>query len=443
MLNEKLKKLLIEKFQDNIWQIGGSVRDELLNRAPKDYDFVITFCSIGEIRENLASIGKLMEVGASFPVFKLNFDGNIYDFTVPRRERSTGLGHTDFQIEINDVKLEEDLMRRDFTINAIAKNLKTEELIYTSTAKDDLKNRKIEVIFDQSFIEDPLRMLRAIRFTSQLGFRLSPKTVQMIKKNKALILTISEERIQEELNKILLGNYVQIAFAWFKETGLMDYILPFINQLIGIEQPKIYHCFDVYSHTMLAVMYAKKDLIVKLAALFHDVGKYYTQSFDKDEIHFYQHERVSEQLARICLTKLKYSNDIINTVCILIRRHMFPEDLSDKATRRLIFKIGEENIENLLELRQADYMSTGKYSLYEIDEMINDLQNKFEENRKITIKKQRDLAIDGNYIMEKLNIKPGKLVGDILDKLTDIVIENPEKNNVEELTIIIQEIYNA
>jgi tRNA nucleotidyltransferase/poly(A) polymerase len=437
MLNKKLKDLLIEKFQDNIWQVGGSVRDELLNRAPKDYDFIITFFPIKDIKENLKSIGKLMEVGVSFPVFKLNFEGAIYDFTVPRRERNTGLCHNDFLVEINDVKLEEDLMRRDFTINAIAKNLKTEELIYCSTAKYDLSKRSIEIIFDQSFVEDPLRMLRAIRFTSQIGFRLSTKTVYAIKKNKTLILTISEERIQEELNKILLGNYIQVAFAWLKETGLMEYVLPFVSQLKGVRQPTKYHCFDAYSHTMLAVMYAKKSLIIKLAALFHDVGKYYTQSFDKDEIHFYQHERFSEQLAKICLTKLKYSNDVIDTVCLLIRRHMFPEDLSDRAARKLIFKIGSENIENLLELRRADYMSTGKYSLEKIDKIIEDLTVKFEENMKITIKKQRDLAINGNYIMEKLNIKPGKRVGDILDKLTEIVLEHPEKNNINDLTLII------
>lgn len=435
--------------------VGGAVRDNFLRLPIKDFDYVVTNIKIDDLVEVLTRFGAKVDlVGKSFGVLKVAYRGQTLDIALPRTEYSTGAGHKDFAVEYSsDIPIEDDLKRRDFTINSVAFNVMTQKYIDVCSGIDDIKKGKIRVTYADSFKDDPLRMLRAIQFASRLNFRIDSSTLQQIKDNKRLIQTVPAERIQEELNKLLLKSITpSIGIELMRETGLLFYVMPELELGYKVEQEKKYHSFDVYWHNLYACDYAPADIVLKLAALLHDIGKPESLRFisctkcsrtphggvdlnDGDRRTFHSHELISGNMAHEILTRLKYSNEIVGKVVHLIKQHMFDDNLvhaKASAIRRLIKRIGKENIEDMFKLRECDRF--GKHRFYKEGRDFTTLKSRVNEeiNAKHPFGTQ-DLAINGTDIMQIAGLKQGKEIGDILQYLLEIVLEEPEHNNFDDL----------
>ena len=434
-----IKDVLKKTFKGDVYQVGGSVRDELLGLPSKDLDFVIVNKTYDAIKQELDKFGKIDIVGKSFGVMKFTVDGTVYDIAIPRKETSTGEGHKQFAVKTG-VSLQEDLGRRDFTINSLAKNLTTNEVVDLFNGKEDIKNKQIRMVFKNTFKEDPLRMLRAIRFASRLDFSIEPATLKEIQDNAKLIKTISPERIQTELNGILVSNHPDKGLMLLDETGILKEILPEVETLKGEAQNHNYHKFDVFTHTINVIKNTPNKLEIRLAALLHDIGKKDTKTVGEDgTVHHYKHEEISDKKAKQILERLKYPNDTQDKVTLLVREHMLPSQLNERGIRRLLTRVGVNNIFDLLALKEAD-MRGGKLNeaeLLQIYTLRKDVENQINAQNALSVK---DLKVTGKDVMEHLNIPSGKKVGDTLNSLFDTVLDDPNLNNKEDLLRLLDQI---
>jgi tRNA nucleotidyltransferase (CCA-adding enzyme) len=438
-LSEEIIKAILAK--GKIYEVGGAVRDKYISPIlpDKDKDYLVTGIPLDELCFLLKEFGKVDLVGKSFGVIKFlpfkRFEGEtVFDIALPRKEYSTGPGHKDFKVNYDHkLKVEDDLNRRDFTINAMAEDLSTGKLVDPLNGKNDIKKGLIRITNPDSFKDDPLRMLRAIQFAARFEFQLEGVTLASLKQNAELISTISPERIQEELNKLLLkAKYPSSGFRLMQSTGLLEKILPELAASVGVDQPGGYHAHDVFEHSILTADSAPRELVIRLAALLHDVSKPETRELTKEGgATFYGHEKKGSRVARRVLQRLRYSNQIIDQVSLLVDKHMFTTGVTDKGVRRLIRRMGQELIFPLLDLRRADVVAQGKGgNTQDVDEL--------EERIKLEIEKKppfglRDLAINGNDIMSTFKIEPSPLVGQILNYLLELVLDNPETNEKEKL----------
>jgi putative nucleotidyltransferase with HDIG domain len=437
-LNPKIIKEILT--QGKIYEVGGAVRDKYISPIlpDKDKDYLVTGIPLEELCSFLCRFGKVDLVGKSFGVIKFSpsrkFNGEqIFDVAIPRKEISTGVGHKDFKVEYDhNLKVEDDLNRRDFTINAMAEDLSTGKLVDPLDGRKDIKKRLIRITHPGSFKEDPLRMLRAIQFSARFEFELEENTFKSLKENVELIATISAERIQEELNKLLLkAKYPSSGFRLMQKVGLLEKILPELSSCVGVEQPGGYHTYDVFEHSILTVDNAPRDLVIRLAALFHDISKPETRVLVQDGATFYGHEKRGSKLTQRILSRLRYSNQIIDQVSLLVDKHMFTTGVTDKGVRRLIRKMGEELIFPLLELRRADVVAQGKGGhTQDVDELEEKIKLELERKPPFGLK---DLAVNGNDLMESFNLPPSPLVGQILNHLLEMVLDEPELNHKENL----------
>ncbi len=426
--------------QGKIYEVGGAVRDKYISPilSDKDKDYLVTGIPLEELCSLLCRFGKVDLVGKSFGVIKFSpshrFSGEqIFDIAIPRKEVSTGLGHKDFKVEYDhNLSVEDDLNRRDFTINAMAEDLSSGRLVDPLGGRKDIKNRLIRITNPDSFKEDPLRMLRAIQFSARFEFDLEENTLESLKENVELITNVSAERIQEELNKLLLkAKYPSSGFRLMQKVGLLEKILPELSLSVGVEQPGGYHAYDVFEHSIITMDNAPRDLVLRLAALFHDISKPEVRVLTEDGATFYGHEKKGSKLVQKVLSRLRYSNQIIDQVSLLVDKHMFTTGVTDKGVRRLIRKMGEEMIFPLLDLRRADVVAQGMGGgTQDVDEL--------EERIKLEIEKKppfglKDLAVNGNDIMGTFNITPSPLIGQILNYLLEMVLDEPELNSKERL----------
>jgi len=385
--------------------------------------------------------GKVDLVGRSFGVIKFSpwkrpsFEEEVktFDLALPRKEFSIGLGHKDFKVEFDhQLSVEDDLARRDFTMNALAFDLSTKKLVDPLGGKKDIRKGLIRITYPNSFVDDPLRMLRGVQFAARFEFELEKKTFQKICENAELIKTVSPERIQLELSKLLTrAKKPSIGFRLMHKTGILKHILPELEACVGVTQPGGYHRYDVFEHSLTTTDSSPMELELRLAALFHDISKPQCRSLVPEGATFYGHEKKGALVSQRILTRLRYSNEVISRVKLLVDKHMFTTAVTDKGLRRLINRVGKENIFDLLELRRADIIAQGKGGeTFDIDE--------FEERIKLEIKKKppfglKDLQIDGNEIMKEFDLEPGPLVGKILNHLLDLVLDYPELNRKERL----------
>jgi tRNA nucleotidyltransferase (CCA-adding enzyme) len=437
-LNQKIIKEILT--QGKIYEVGGAVRDKYISPIlpDKDKDYLVTGIPLEELCSLLCRFGKVDLVGKSFGVIKFSpsekFNGGqIFDIAIPRKEMSTGVGHKDFKVEYDhNLKVADDLKRRDFTINAMAEDLSTGKLVDPLDGRKDIKRRLLRMTHPGSFKEDPLRMLRAIQFSARFEFELEEETLLSLKENVDLITTIPAERIQEELNKLLLkAKYPSSGFRLMQNVGLLEKILPELSHSAGVEQPGGYHAYDVFEHSILTVDNAPRNLVLRLAALFHDISKPETRVLVQDGATFYGHEKRGSKLTQRILSRLRYSNQIIEEVSLLVDKHMFTTGVTDKGVRRLIRKMGEELIFPLLELRRADVVAQGKGGhTQDVDELEERIKLELEKKPPFGLK---DLAVNGNDIMESLNLPPSPLVGKILNHLLEMVLDEPEVNQKENL----------
>jgi tRNA nucleotidyltransferase/poly(A) polymerase len=340
--------------------------------------------------------------------------------------------------------LEEDLSRRDFTINAIAYDGKT--FIDPYHGREDLKNKIIRAVGEpkKRIEEDSLRMMRAVRIASELGFMIEPATLAAIKTNAHLITDISAERVHDEILRILASPYAADGILLLKQTGLLKIIIPELDGAfdIGQKSPARHHIYDVGTHSVMAMKHCpSKDPVVRLATLLHDIGKVPTYKVDeKGIITFYNHEMVSTKLAKHILSRLRFSNKDTEKILTLIRWHQFTVDerQTDSALRRFIRHVGKENLADMLALRTGDRLGGGAA---ETSWRMELFKKRLDEVQKqpFTV---ADLKIDGYDVMKILNVKPGPVIGKTLNDLFAEVEAGTIKNNRETLLDHLKHIIN-
>ncbi len=425
-------KDIIDEFKKNsfeIYIVGGAIRNLLLNKEVKNWDMA-TSAAPEDILKILPNSFVNNQYGTvSYPL-KIKRQIIILEITPFRKEGQ----YQDFRHpeKIEWVKtIEEDLARRDFTINAIAYDGKN--LIDPFGGQNDLKNKIIKAVGDPNkrFQEDALRLIRAIRFSSQLGFLIEEKTFQSIKKNAYLIQRISWERIRDEFLKILSSDHSAEGIIFLRSTGLLRHLLPELDICFSIPQksPKRHHIYDVGTHSVLSLkLCPSKDTITRFATLIHDVGKALT--FKKDEktglITFYNHEVVGEKLAKKIAERFRLSNKEKVKLITLVRNHQFSvsEIQTDKAIRRFIKKVGKDYLQDIIDLRVGDRLGSGAKATSWRFEL-------FKKRLKEVQKKPfsiSDLKINGHDVMAILNLKPGPKVGQVLKKIFEQVVENKLPN---------------
>jgi len=424
---------LMKKFQENKFQIyvvGGAVRDALLNKEVDNWDFT-TNATPKQIQKLFSdSFYNNIYGTVSIPKDKI-----IFEITPFRTEFDYSDSRHPEKIEWAKT-VEEDLSRRDFTINAIAFDGKN--IIDPYEGQKDLSNKLIRAVGDSDtrFKEDALRLLRAIRFTSQLGFLIEDKTRDSIQKNASLIIKISAERIRDEFLKILGGDHPSEGILFLKSTGLLSYILPEVDVCFTIPQksPKRHHIYDVGTHLVMALKYCpSKDPITRFATLIHDIGK--AKTFYKDGktdlITFYNHEVVGKKQTEIIADRFKLSNKQKDKLVTLVAEHQFTvsETQTDKAVRRFIRCVTKEYLRDMLDLRTADRIGSGTTPTSWRTELF---KKRLEEVQKQPFQ-IKDLKIDGDDVMKILKIKPGKKDGEILKNLFDQVVDGKIKNEKHSL----------
>jgi len=412
--------------------VGGCIRDYLLNKTPKDWDLTTN-----------ATPEEIIKVFKDFKTVYENDFGTVAVFVENKiLEITTYRTEDDYSDKRHPQKigwtksLEEDLKRRDFTINAIAMDV-SYRTIDLFNGKEDLDAKIIRTVgrADERFNEDALRMLRAVRFASTLDFKIEKNVLLSISKNKALLLKISEERIRDEFIKIINSDNAKKGILLLKETGLMHYIIPELEEGYNCKQNK-HHIYDVFEHNLEALSFAVKknyDFYIRMAALLHDVSKPETKKGEGENATFYNHEIVGAKTTKKILTRLKFTKKDIDKIVNLVRYHLFyynVAEVTESSIRRLIKNVGMENMEDLIKLRMCDRIGSGcpkaePYKLRHLKYLIEKVSKD-----PISVKM---LQINGEDIIDLLKIKPSKRIGLVLEILLAEVLENPEKNNKQYL----------
>lgn len=404
---------------------GGAVRDMVMGRTPHDYD-ISTSATPYEIKKIFSHT---IDTGIKHGTVTVIINKTGFEITTFRREgRYSDSRHPE---SIQFVKnLREDAQRRDFTINAMSYSEES-GLIDFFCGKRDINQGIIRCVgnADQRFKEDALRMIRAFRFAAAFGFTMESSTALAIQKYGVLIKRISSERILMELNKILLCDNPDI-FSYMHELGMLKHILPQLDKCFGEPQRNKYHIYDVGTHIMHTVKNTRKDLVLRWAALLHDVGKPYTSSTDSNNvIHFYGHHRESRRIANDILHKLRMDSASIHDILLLIENHDVRIEPSPSAVKRIMARTGPELFSKLLELQIADNKSKNPLHFPEKKRRIDSVREIF-DNILVSHEPYRisDLVINGRDLI-KLGYKPGRNIGDTLKQLTDEIIINPSLNN--------------
>ncbi len=433
-----------------VYFVGGCVRNLLMDLPVKDWDLTTNATpeKIQEVFPDSFYDNSFGTVGVKI-VEKIQYsEKGIVEITTFRTEKGTSDHRHPDEVEWGKT-LEEDLARRDFTVNALAfelvdNNIKIIDLV---NGREDLKNKIIRTVGnpDERFKEDALRLMRAVRFCAQLNFLIEKNTLNAIKKDYNLISHVSFERIRDELLKILETDNAYKGICLLDEIGILDFIFPELSRGKGISQmrPGRHHTTDVFTHNILSLKECPtKDPVVKLAALLHDVGKPDVASKDNDGyIIFYNHEVVGAKISKDISERLRLSNKQKEKIYTLIRWHMFTvdENITDSAVRRFIRRVGLDNVKDMIDLRIGDRLGGGtqtaeSWRLKKFKERLEEQLNPpFSTN---------DLAIDGNDVMKELNIPPGKRVGEILSVLFKEVDEDLSKNTRKYLLERLQNINN-
>ncbi|MBC8591512.1 CCA tRNA nucleotidyltransferase [Wansuia hejianensis] len=420
--------------------VGGSVRDLILGKEPSDYD--ITTNAKPEDIVEVFKEHKTILTGIEFGTVVLVKEENSLEITTYRIEDKYIDGRKPKKVLFAN-KIEEDLSRRDFTINAMAYN-KDIGLIDPFGGKEDLENKIIKTVGNpiDRFEEDHLRILRAVRFVTQLGFHMEENTYDACKKISKSIEKISMERIRQELFKILLSDRPSYGIRLIRDLNILEIIIPELMFTIGFNQNNPHHDKDVFNHILCVLDNTPPILEVRLAALFHDIGKPHTMTIDEKGIgHFYGHDRVGADMAGKILKRLKCSNELTKTVTTLIREHMTHHaKLGEKGLKRLIYRVGENRIFYLMDLQKSDRICSSPGVnidfLYEREEKIKDILNKKEPYEK------KQLDIDGNDIIN-LGYEEGKIIGEILDSLMEKVLDAPGLNKKDKLIELIKKEISA
>ena len=433
-------KLIITKLQKNSFEayvVGGCVRDILRGIAPRDWD-VATSAKPEEIQKVFPkSFYENKFLTVTVQTGSKDLATKEVEITTYRSEsKYTDKRHPD---EVKFAKnIQEDLARRDFTINAVAlevSGLKTLKVIDPFGGEHDLKDKIIRAVgvAQDRFSEDALRMMRAVRFATTLDFTIEGKTALAIKKNASLLKAISKERIRDELVKIIMADKAAQGIEMLRELGLLKHIMPELEEGYQVTQNK-HHVYECYEHALFSLKYAAQkgfNIYVRMAALLHDIGKPKSKRGEGPNATFYNHEMIGARMAAQLLTRLRFSQKDAEKITKLVRFHLFyynVDEVTESSVRRLIRQVGQENTEELLQVRMCDRIGSGvpkaepyklRHLKYVIDKVSQD---------PISVKM---LKVTGNDVMKELDIQPGPKVGQILDILLSYVLEDPKNNQKE------------
>ena len=425
------------EFEGKLYMAGGYVRDTLLGRDSKDVDLLIDGDAHSGLRaaEYIAKKLGVYKADSNPVVFPTYYTAKLtvptlsgkidVEFVAPRKEKYQPGSR---KPEVTAGELLDDVMRRDFTVNSLLQNLHTGKILDLSgRGISDLKAGVLKPTGnpDVIFGEDPLRILRAVRFAIKYNFKLPISVIKYIKKHAGSLNNISKERINDELSKILVLNKPSKAFELFRITGILKVIMPELDQLVKLKQ-NAYHKKDAFGHTLDVLDASSPDLIRRLAALFHDIGKAATRTEKNGKIQFIGHAQVGAEIARNIMNRLKYPNDMISRVVDIVKYHMDlksagadASNLKDSTLRKFIFRVGH-NLEDLLDVMHADNISHSEAA--SMPEQINAIRKKIQQMDVNDILRTQSI-LNGNEIRE-LGAN-GPLIGQIKDRILTKVLENP------------------
>lgn len=452
---ERFLKVLLQNtiFKNKTFAVGGYVRDEYMGLEAKDLDIVVemkdgakklTQYIYDEVNDS-EKISTPRQMGANYPIWQITFKDSIFYKNEMYNTRGAIIEFADTMKESfpNEESrqrvteygtLEQDIERRDFLTNMLLKDLTTSEIIdLTGSSKHDIQKGILrghpKVSLDTIFANDPLRMIRLIRFQAKYDWQIPLSVLKTVKRNAKRIEIVSSERIMGELQKLMAIGKLYKAIKLMKIVGLLKYVIPEVEVMKDVIQDKKHHGEgDVLKHTLLVLKNAPKTVEGQLAALLHDVGKAKTQQILEDKIQFLGHEEVGAEMAEAILYRLKFDKVTIDKVVKLVREHMRPHSLENagqKAFRKLIRDMGDELTDALLDLAEADSLGS-----YPVENVIPNLREEIDRIRKAPVKMEKKPVLNGQEIMDLLHVKSGPKIGEISKFLLDLQDEYAERNEI-------------
>lgn len=430
-LPEKVKRIIdtLQEHGYEAYAVGGCVRDSILGRVPDDWDITTSATPL----ETKALFARTFDTGIEHGTVTVLLDKDAFEVTTYRVDGKYEDSRHPSEVTFTR-NLREDLLRRDFTINAMAYNDK-EGLVDIFGGMDDIQTGTIRCVGNASerFGEDALRILRAVRFAAQLGFSIDEDTKKGIVELAPTLENISAERIQVELNKMLVSSNPGMIRAAY-QLGITKVILPEFDALMETTQETPHHMYTVGEHTLKALEYVEPDKILRLTMLFHDIAKPIMKTVDENgRAHFKMHDVRGAEMTKQILKRLKFDNDTMNKVVKLVLYHDYRMPAEPRNVRRAMNKIGEDLFSYYLKVRKADTLAQSEYKreekLTNISQVTRCYQEILEKRECVSLKA---LAITGTDLIEN-GMKPGKELGEVLDRLLEIVLEHPEYNTKEKL----------
>lgn len=438
ILPEKVN-MIIHTLQEHgfeAYAVGGCVRDSILGRNPDDWDITTSATPL----ETKALFARTFDTGIEHGTITVLMDKDAFEVTTYRLDGKYEDNRHPSEVTFTR-SLREDLLRRDFTINAMAYN-DTEGLVDIFGGLDDLREKTIRCVGDarERFGEDALRILRAVRFAAQLGFKIEEETRNGITELAPTLANISAERIQVELIKMLVSPNPGMLKTAYK-LGITKVILPEFDAMMVTNQENPHHKYSVGEHTIKAVEAIRADKTLRLAMLFHDIGKPIMKKMDEKGVaHFKMHDIKGAEMTKQILRRLKFDNDTMNKVVKLVQYHDYRMPAEPRTVRRAMNKIGEDIFPYYLEVRMADILAQSEYMQKEKIQNIRDVRERYEEilERKECVS-LKTLAVSGSDLIAS-GMKPGKEIGEVLNKLLEHVIEHPEANEKQTLLKLKEEL---
>ncbi|MCX5725675.1 MAG: CCA tRNA nucleotidyltransferase [Candidatus Saganbacteria bacterium] len=412
--------------------VGGGIRDLLMGLSPLEFDLT-TDATPDKVT---ALFARVIPTGIDFGTVTVHLPDGDFEVTTFRSDERYTDGRRPDKVTYTK-SIEEDLSRRDFTINAIAYDPLTKELIDKFGGRSDIKKKLIRTVGNpaERFNEDGLRPFRACRFAAKLEFDIEEKTFGAIPGALDRAKMVSPERIREEIMKMLLAKKPSIGIDLMRRSGLLKIMIPELEEGFGVEQPKAFHKWDVYYHSLYSCDAAPLGKpVVRLAALLHDIAK----PRCKVEFTFYNHDTTGEKMAEEIMKRLRFSNADIDKVKNLVRNHMFnyTGEWSDAAVRRFMRRVGPENLDDLFTLRAADIKAMEKeIEVGDMTELKQRIAKVIEDENALDVK---GLKVNGKDVMDILHIGPGPKVGEVLNNLLEKVLDDPKLNERENLLGLIK-----
>jgi tRNA nucleotidyltransferase (CCA-adding enzyme) len=427
------------------WLVGGAVRDSILGREPHDWDV-----ATNARPEQVAKLFHSVETGLKHGTLTVLVDGDSYEVTTFRGEGVYSDGRRPDEIQFLD-RIDQDLARRDFTMNAIAYDPIGNAFCDPFNGQSDIKGRTIRAVGNpvERFSEDGLRSLRALRFMVTLGFEVDSETYAAIPRTLDTYLKVSAERVRDEWFKIMTAHLPSDAFRAMAYTGMLNITVPEMIPMINCTQNR-YHGFDVWEHS-LATLDAcpEEDLVLRWGALFHDIGKPKSKGVHPEhgDATFYDHENIGATMATEILPRMKLSNEDQERVVHLVRHHFirYNSEWSSATIRRWVRRVGLDNVASLCTLARADIFGKGPARVQLEEDLINELEAKITKMRvtEVMPTSTKVLTVNGHDVMTHLGIGPGPTIGKVLTALLELVTDNPEVNTRENLLTLAETIVTS